>query len=140
HFIAYGYLDLGFKPFVIFIFHNFSDSHILCRKLQYVIRLGVSWKPILAIDILSIGFKSREASIPILFGYMIDRFSVSLHDLQILLIDPDLTFEVALVFFNGLWIDIEDIGIKFIDLLFPQVVEIIFANTRDRKNEGVDVL
>ena len=95
--------------------------------MEIALGLGVGGEPVFAIDLLVVG---GEGGLQVFVAgscVLGDGFSVNEDDLQILLVDPDLSLEVVLFFFEGFGCDGEDVGIEFVDALAAQVVDVVFG-------------
>jgi hypothetical protein len=83
-----------FKFLVVLVLDDFANAFRTSGELQRVNRLGICRKPKM-IDLLPIGFESRKqvllATFPANIGH---GLSIRFHDLEILIIHPDLSLEV----------------------------------------------
>src|SRR5439155_27058436 len=64
--------------------------------------------------------------------------AISFDDLEILIINPDLSLEITLTFFDRLRRNIEDVAINVIDLFFAEVFQIVFADVIAGQNKWLD--
>ncbi len=62
-----------------------------------------------------------------LAGVLGDGFTVDEDDLKVLLVDPDLSLKVVLLFFEGFGGDGEDVGVEVVDALAAEVVDDVFG-------------
>ena len=69
-----------------------------------------------------------------------DGLAVDEDDLEVLLVDPDLALEVALVFFDGLWGGGEDVGVELVDVLAAEVGDVVLGQVFGGEDEGQAVL
>jgi len=69
-----------------------------------------------------------------------DGLAVDEDDLEVLLIDPDLALEVALVFFEDLGAGTEDVGVELVDVLAPEVGNVVLGQVFGGEDEGESVL
>src|SRR5665213_3207041 len=60
HFLAERDAGFGAEPLVILILHDHADALGHIPEVQNVVRVGVNREPVLAVDLLAIGFKFRE--------------------------------------------------------------------------------
>src|SRR6266581_5072983 len=128
HCVAERQLHIGLNFLVILIFNDLPDPLSAGRKLQGVDSPGIRWKPVFAVDLLTIGLKTREKILVVLGFEVRHSFAVSLHDLQVLIVHPDLALKVALPFFDGLWCNVENIAVDLIDHFFAEVFHVVFAD------------
>src|SRR5262249_55916332 len=116
--VTYSYLNFRFEPLVFLILHDLSDSHISAGQLKDVVGVGVGGKPIFGICVFSVGLKSREVVTFVLLGDLVDRFAIGFDNLQIHVVNPNLSFKKTLVFLDGFGADIKDVSVKLINLFF----------------------
>ena len=110
-------LDLHADPQVSAVFKN-----------QVVVCVCIGRKPVLAIDLLAIGFDDGKL---IVLGFR-DSFAFRLNDLQITIVNPDATDKESLFSILGvwrsLWRHVKHVEIQFIDSLFANVFEIVLID------------
>src|SRR5207302_10153644 len=102
------------------------------------VRIGVSRKPILAIDLFAIGFKDRILVVLIFRN----AFAPGFDNLQILSVNPDSSLKESLLDLldigHDLRTNVKDEKIQFVDLLFPDILETIRAEFVGFESEGID--
>src|ERR1700687_2035351 len=109
--------------------------------MQGVVCLGIRGEPILAVDLLPPGSELREKILLASFfpANIRNRLAVSLHDLEIVVIDPDSSLKIALLAYDLFGRKIEHIAMQLVLLLLPHVKNLIFRNFVAGKHEGQPV-
>ena len=69
-----------------------------------------------------------------------DAFAVDEDDLEVLLVDPDLALEVALVLLEDLGAGGEDVGVELVDLLAAEVFDVVLGEVVGGEDERQAVL
>ncbi len=110
------------------------------RKIQHVVGPGVDGKPVPAIDHLPVGLEAGEPLIPVLSGDAVDRLPVGLHNLQLLIVHPDLSFKITLFPPDHLGNDLKDVGVDLVNQLLAQVGQAVLADVGGGEDKGKDIL
>ena len=80
--------------------------------MQRVVGLGIGGEPVLAVDLLAPGGELRkQVLLALLLANVGNRFAERLDDLEVVIVHPDPSLEVALVLLNQLGRDIENVGV-----------------------------
>ena len=104
--------------------------------MQSVIGVRVCGKPVLAVDLLPVGLEPWVSIVA--FAYS-DALTVRFDNLQIAVVDPDLSFEVALVGHQLFRLHGEGIAADFVQFFASQVGDVVVANFRGRKHERLHI-
>src|ERR1035437_2715750 len=134
-------LDGGaaFVPLVILILHGHADGHVFAAlEVQGVVGAGVGGEPVLLIDLFAVGFELGEG----LVGAALenpDGFADRLDDLQVLIVHPDLAFEVAFARDHLLGLDREGVAADIVDLFLTQVLDVVVRDFGRGEHEGLHV-
>jgi len=62
--------------------------------------VGVRRKPVVAFDVFAVGFKAWEEILLVAFQNVGNGFAVSLDDFKVLVVDPNASLKIALIFFR----------------------------------------
>src|ERR1035437_1561111 len=129
----------AFVVFVVLVFHHHANAHVIpVFEVQRVVGARVGREPVLAVDLLAVGFEFGELVVGA-FPDHAHAFAVSLHDLQVPVVHPSLALEVPLALDRFLGLDGEDIAADLVHLLAAQVVDIIFGNLRGGHDERLHI-
>src|SRR5947209_8712891 len=88
-------LRLALELLIVFVFHGLANALRARFEVEGVVRDGVRREPILAVDLLAIGLEFGELIIFVPLQQT-NAASVSLDDLQVFIVDPNLPLEVPL--------------------------------------------
>ena len=130
-------LGIGAETLVVFVLHDFLDVHIFQLEVQLVVRFGVDGKPVLAVDLLPPGGElGKEILLVAVFLPNVgDGLAIGLHNLEIVIVDPDASLEVALLAFDLFGCDVEDVAIQFVFLLLAGVDDVVFRQVFGSQHE-----
>src|SRR5262249_26331003 len=99
-FVAVGDLYVGLELLVVLVAHDHANPLGAGAEMQRVIGAGPRGKPILAVDLFAIRLKSGEKVLLPFLADIRDRFAVGFYDLKVVIVHPDLAFEVTLALFQ----------------------------------------
>src|SRR5262245_12051656 len=109
-----------------------------CRKIQHVDCPGIGWKPVLTVDLFSVGLKLGKEILIVLSPNVRDRLPKGFDNLKILIVYPDLAFEVPLVLFDLLRRDVEDETGNLVYLFLSAILQVVLTNVIGSQNERLD--
>src|SRR3989442_1264491 len=78
----------------------------------------------------------KEIFLP--FSNIRNRLSVRLHNLKVLVVNPDLTLKVPLVLFDRLRRDIENKTVDLIDHFFSEIFQVVLSDVVTGEDEGLN--
>ncbi len=113
---------------------------LLRWEMQNALSARVRGKPVLPIDLLVVRRKWRRKIRVAGPGVLRHIQTIYQHDLQVLLVRPDLALEVAVTLHQLLRGNIENIGIQVVDLLFAEVRQVVLGQLRRSQDEGQSLL
>src|ERR1035438_4261887 len=130
-------LGIGAETLIVFVLHDFLDVHIFQLEVQLVVRFGVDGKPVLAVDLLPPGGElGKEILLVAMFLPNVgDGLAIGLHNLEIVIVDPDAPLEVALLAFDLFGRDVEDVAIQFVFLLLSRVEDVVVRQVFGSQHE-----
>src|SRR5436309_7721628 len=138
HGITKGELHIRLKFLVIVVSDDLANALRAARKLQRIDGPRIGGKPVETIDLFPIRFKPREQIFRSFSSNIRDRLPIRLHNLKILVIDPDLTLEIPLILLDRLRPDIENITVDLIDHFFAQIFQVVLPNVVACQNEPLN--
>src|ERR1039458_4574780 len=102
------------EPLVVRVLDDFADLDVAQTELQRVFRACIGGEPVRPVNLLAPGGKFGKqvlfASLPRMdIGY---GLAISFHNLKIVVVHPDASLEIALVFLNLLGRNLENVGIR----------------------------
>src|SRR2546430_4820240 len=100
----------GAEAFVVGVFDGDANVDGTGVEVEGVVGVGVSGDPEVAEKIFAISCEVGEAIFAVLRDDVGNGFAVSFHDLEIVVVDPDATFEIALFFRDDFGSDVENVG------------------------------
>ena len=108
--------------------------------MEFAFGLGVGGEPIFSVHLLVVGGVGR-GEVFVAFALVVgDGFSVDEDDLEVLLVDPDLALEVAVVLFHDFGGGAEDVGVDLVDVLTAEVGDVVLGQVFGGEDEGEAVL
>src|SRR5262249_27410745 len=122
------------------ILHNLANVDVPARKMQVVFCLGICWKPIFTVHLLTVGDKRWKQILFALLPGLRHILAVRKDDLHILLIDKDSPLKIALALLNLLWRHIENVGVQFIDFLLSNVIYLVISKVLGRQDKRQTLL
>src|SRR5713226_3396454 len=138
--IAKGQLHVRLELLVIVVFDNLPYALRTGRELQGIHGARIGREPVETIDLLPVRLKPREQIfLSSLAANIRDGLSVGLHDLKVLVIDPNLALEIALILLELRRRDIEDIAVDLIDHFFSDIFQGVLRNVVARENKRLDL-
>ena len=117
-----------------------AERAILRGKVQGAFALGIGREPVLAVNLLIVGGEGRLKVFVAAACVLGHGFAVDEDDLEVLLVDPDLALEVAVVLDEDLGPGGEDVGVEIIDVLAAEVVDVVLGQVFGGEDEGEAVL
>src|ERR1019366_5064421 len=132
-------LDAGaaFVLLVILVLHGHADGYVFAAlEVQRIGGAGVGGEPVLLVDLFAIGFELGKGLVALDNP---DSFAVSLDDLQILIVHPDLAFEVALAGKQLLGLDRKGVAADIVDLFLAQILYVVGRDLRRGEHERLHV-
>lgn len=124
---------------VVGVANGHTDVDVAAAEVEVVVGASVDREPIALFDVLAVGAEAGKY-VFIVFGNDVGNgFAVRHDDLEIFVVDPDAALEVALVLFDGLGTNIENVAGELIDLLSANVGDVIFGKFSGREDEGLDI-
>src|SRR5262249_872672 len=136
-FPAESHFHFNTKPFVVAVANDFADSNPAGRKIQRIDRASVGWEPV-PIDLFPVGFKLRKQIFLILTPDIRYGLAERFYDLKILVVHPNLSFEITLILLNFFGANIEGIGRDLVDLFSSDVLQVVFADFVAGEDKGLD--
>src|ERR1017187_5966939 len=113
HHVAITDGGLPFVSLVVLVFHGLADAHRTGFEMQRVIGVGVGREPVLAVDLLAVGFELGKLLVALLDAHAL---AVGLDDLQVAVVHPDLAFEIAFALHHLLRLHRKSVGADLIHL------------------------
>ena len=97
-------------------------------EVQFVVGPGINREPVLAVDLLP---PRREFGIEILFVAVLladvgHGLAVRLHNLKVVVVDPDSSLKISLLAHNLFGSDVEHITVDLIFLLLAHIKNVVF--------------
>ena len=138
--------DVGVEALVVGVADDGADVDVLREgsalgdEVEGALGLGVGGEPVLAVDLLVVGGVGRAEVFVAGAGVLGDGDAVDEDDLVVLLIDPDLALEVAVIFDELLGLDVEDVGFEVVDVLLAEVGEVVVGELGRGEDEGEALL
>src|ERR1700685_1962498 len=138
-----GDLRLRSEPLIVLVLHDFFDANVPRGKMQSVVSLGVSGKPIRVVNLFPPG---REFGKKVFVAFLLldievgYSLAVGLHDLEIVIVYPDASLKIPLLTFDLLGRNVEHIATQFIFLLLARVNDLVFRNLVAGQYERQSVL
>ena len=136
----------GAEAFVVGVFDDGADvdvgGHVAfaAGEVEGAFGLGVGGEPVLAVYLFVVGGEGR-GEVFVVFAFVVgDVFAVDEDDLEVLLVDPDLALEVAVIFDDDLGAGLEDVGVQLVDFLAAEVGDVVFGEVGGGEDEGEAVL
>src|SRR5262245_54218345 len=83
--------------------------------------------------------QSREKILVVLGLPVRNGFAIGLHDLEILVINPDLTLKITLVLLDCFRRDVEDIAIDLVDHFLSEILHAVFPDIIACENKRLDL-
>ena len=128
------------EPLVVLVLHDFTDVNIVQVEVQGVIRARVGRKPVLAIDLLPPGGELGIEMFFLALLFCVTNFrnglAIGLHDLEIMVVDPDPALEIAFLANDLFGSDVEDVAMQFVFLLLADVEDVVFRNFLAGEHKG----
>ena len=119
--------------------------HVSRVEVEFVVSFGVDGEPVEAVDLLAPGGELGEEIFLIspLFDFVAgvpiadvrNGLAVGLNDLKIVIVDPHTSLKIALLAFNLLRRDIEDVAMQFVFLLLPNIEDVVFRKVLGGQDE-----
>src|SRR5262249_11985769 len=109
---------------VVCVAHHHLYVHGAPLEFELVVGVHVSREPVLAVYVLTVGFKVRVLVVAIAGHALAGRFD----DLQVLVVHPDSTLKVPLPLRDLTRLYIKDVGLELINAFFTYVVDLVFWN------------
>src|SRR5215470_8324593 len=127
--------DISCKLLVLCV----ADHHLYVHDRtsledEVVVGVNVGWKPVLAVDVLAIRFKVRKG----LVLYLRDGLTNGFYYLQVLVVDPYSTLEIALPLDELPRFYVKGISVQLIHSLFPGIIDLIFGEIFEGQSERLD--
>jgi hypothetical protein len=126
------------EAFVIGVFDSDANVDGTSREAKRVVGVGVSGHPEVAEKIFAIGCEVRETIFAVFRDDVRDSFAVGFYDLEIVVINPDTAFEVALLFLDDFGSDVEDVGREVVNFLTAEIGDVVFDEFIGGEREGLD--
>src|ERR1700722_8376074 len=86
---------LAFELLIVFVSHQHANLLRVIFEVQRIVGVCVSWEPILAVDLFTQRFELGKLLVVALL-LIAHALAVSLHDLKVAVVNPDLPLEIAL--------------------------------------------
>ena len=121
--------DGGVEALVVGVADRGADVDVLREgvgvgwEVEGAVGAGVDGEPVLAVDLLVVGREGRGEVFVAGAGVLGNGLAVDEDDLVVLLIEPDLALEVAVVFDELAGFAVEDVGVELVDALAAEVGE-----------------
>src|ERR1019366_6656461 len=129
----------AFVLLVILVLHGHADGDVFTAlEVQSVVGAGVGGKPVFLIDLFAEGFELGEG----LVGAALenpDGFADRLDDLQVLIVHPDLAFEVALARHHLLGLDRKGVAADIVDFFLAEVLYVVVRDLGRSQHERLHV-
>ena len=89
---------------------------------------------------LAVGSETRKEVFVFAAAQIGDRFAVRLHDLEIVVVDPNAAFKASMILVDLLRRNVEDVCLQLVLALLSDVENVVVGNLIGREHEGHDVL
>ena len=113
--------------------------------MEFVVGFGVDGEPVEAVDLLAPGGELGEEIFLIspLLNFVAgasianvgNGLAVGLNDLKVVIVDPHTSLKIALLAFNFLRRDIEDVAMQFVFLLLADIEDVVFGKILGGQNK-----
>src|SRR5215472_11096377 len=111
--------------------------------MQDVVGAGVGGKPVLAVDLFTIGHEGRAQVFFNVFLLLAvgsadlgHGLAAALHDLKIAVVNPEAPLKIAVALLDGLRGNIKNIGVDLIHVLLADVQQVVLGQVVGGQNEG----
>src|SRR5579862_2641576 len=113
---------LGLELFVVLVLDGLANARVLILEMERVVGDGVGGEPIFAIDLFAIRLKLGELLVLALL-HLSDTATVALDDLQIPIVHPYNSLEIALTLLERFGLHREGVTRDLIQSLLAQVAD-----------------
>src|SRR5580658_4228032 len=140
HYIAEFNARFALVVLIVLIADDQLDPLRKIPEVQRIVGVSVRGKPILAVDLLAIGGKTRELVV-LAVPDGAHAFAVGLDNLQVAIVHPSLAFKVALTLHRLLRFRShgKNIGIDLVDLFAADISNVVVGNLVGGEHERLHV-